>query len=208
MRKTYRVELTVEADEELGEEALIDLLHENPAFGDGSVELMEMACWQEDRPDELESEFYVCRWPNGDFSVVTAPTRKAAIIALDEWAGAHVSQLSPMEFFMADFRLTDEGEIELNEFSEATREAILDVCYPELRDVLAEDGLTAERVAAAVARERTRLWHDQPEDEPTTELGKRIALEMGTSAVVADHYAEEIVSRILESDAGENGKPN
>jgi hypothetical protein len=42
----------------------------------------------------------------------------------------------------------------------------------------------------------------------TTELGKRLARQLGTSAVVADHYVEETAKRILQSNKGENGKPN
>ena len=171
-----------------------------------------------DNLDDYESDVYLCRWPNGEFSVVTASTRREAIIALDEWAGAHPSQVHPIGSFMADFRLTNEGEIVLNQFSEAAGEVIWDLCYPDLRDVLGSDDVTdmggnfklggRERVAKAVENERTRLWDSQPTDTPSTELGKRIAERLGTSAAVADHYVQENAKRILESDEGEDGKPN
>jgi hypothetical protein len=114
--------------------------------------------------------------------------------------------------------VTDEGEIVLNEFSEETSDAIWDLCYAPLRDVLHSEGVTdlsgnfkpggRERVLQAVEHERSRLWENQPNDEPATELGKRLARQLGTSAVVADHYVEETAKRILESNEGEDSKPN
>jgi hypothetical protein len=168
--------------------------------------------------DACEADAYLCRWPNGDFSIVSAPTKRHAILELDEWAGAHPSQVYPLDSFKADFGLTDEGDIVLNEFGEETSNFIWDTCYPELSEVLFSDTVTddggnlrpggRERVAEAVQHERKRLWENQPTDTPKTELGKRIARKMRTSATVADHYVEETAKRILESDEGEDGKPN
>jgi hypothetical protein len=172
----------------------------------------------DDELDRCDSGVYLCRWPNGDFSVVTGDSKRDVIIALDEWAGAHPSQVHPIDRFMADFCLGDEGEIELTQFGEETREAVWDTCYPALRDLLASEAVTdmagefkpggKERVRQAVEHERTRLWENQPVDEPATERGRQIAKHMGTSAVVADHYVELAAKRILESDDGEDGKPN
>ena len=58
--------------------------------------------------------------------MVTAESKREAIIALDEWAGAHPSQVHPIDNFMADFRLSDEGEIELNQFGEEMGEVVWD----------------------------------------------------------------------------------
>jgi hypothetical protein len=70
----------------------------------------------EDDLDEFETGLYLCRWPNGDFSIVKADDRKTALLELDEWAGAEPAWLTPMEACMIDFRLSDKGEIELTEF--------------------------------------------------------------------------------------------
>jgi hypothetical protein len=168
--------------------------------------------------DDFDTGVYLCRWPNGEFSVVTADSKRDAIIALDEWAGAHPSQLRPIGRFMADFRLSDDGEIELTQFGHETHEVIWDACYPALRDLLASDDVIdsersersgdRERVRKAVKHERTRLWEGQPVDEAATELGRRIKRNMGTSAVVADHYVEAAAKQILEFDDGEERKPN
>ena len=42
---------------------------------------------------EMKSPPYLCRWPNGDFSIVVAATRQDAVAQLDEWAGAEVASL-------------------------------------------------------------------------------------------------------------------
>jgi hypothetical protein len=36
--------------------------------------------------DRYDTGVYLCRWPNGEFSVVTPDSKRDAIIALDEWA--------------------------------------------------------------------------------------------------------------------------
>jgi hypothetical protein len=73
---------------------------------------------------------------------------------------------------------------------------------------LDKDSSAKKRVRNAVEHERTRLMENRPADEPATERGKQIARHMGTSAVVADYYVELAAKRILESDNGEDGKPN
>jgi hypothetical protein len=167
--------------------------------------------------DEFETGTYLCRWPNGDFSVVAAANKREALVELDEWDAAHPSQVQAIDSFMVDFTLTDEGRIVLKQFSEATREIVWDSCYPELQKVLHSDGVTdysgglqpggAERVLQAVKHERARLWEDQPIDEARTELGKRIAKATGASGTVADYYVEN-AKRILESEDGEVGNPH
>lgn len=168
--------------------------------------------------DDYDTGVYLCRWPNGDFSVVTADSKRDAIIALDEWAGAHPSQVHPIDNFMADFRLSDEGEIDLIQLSCETHEVVWNTCYPALRDLLDSDEVidfeandesaVRERVRKAVEHERTRLWDNQPVAEPATEMGRRIARHMRTSAVVADYYVEEAAKQVLEFDEDEDRKPN
>jgi hypothetical protein len=52
---------------------------------------------------------YLCRWENGDFSVVQARTKQDAILKLDEVAEAEVSFLTPLTECQIHFALTDEG---------------------------------------------------------------------------------------------------
>jgi hypothetical protein len=39
-------------------------------------------------------------------------------------------------------------------------------------------------------------------------MGKRLQASMGTTGPVADHYVKLAAKRILESEVGEDGKPN
>ena len=63
---------------------------------------------------------YLCRWPNGDCSVVWDSTKGAAVELLDEIANAEGCPLTPIRDFMVHFHLTDEGRLQLEGFGEAT----------------------------------------------------------------------------------------
>ena len=52
---------------------------------------------------------YLCRWPNGEFSIVNAKTKDDAIELLDEWGNAEQASLTRMTDCMFDFRLSDDG---------------------------------------------------------------------------------------------------
>jgi len=168
--------------------------------------------------DEFETGVYLCRWPNGDFSIVTADTRREALVQLDEWAGAHPSQLFPVETCMVDFRLNDAGEIELGQFGEETEQFIWETCYPDLYELLSsvvpEDGgeYTAEAresIRQALEHERTRLWKNQPEcPQAETEIGRTLQKALRTVGPVADYYVQEMAHRILKSKNDKDRKPN
>ncbi len=208
--------------------ALMTVAEENPLWEELDVQVSELSCtdpdyqaiedntleasdsdepqkWparveeeDEEALDEWEDGLYLCRWPNGEFSIVKAASKREAIIDLDEWAGAHPSWLVPLETFMVDFRLEDSGQIELNSFGEETGDFIRTRCYPEVDTVLTSPAFTSadeEHSAAqekiireAVERKRTRLWYLQTKGpDAKTEFGKNLQKSMGTTGVVADH---------------------
>jgi hypothetical protein len=115
---------------------------------------------------------YLCRWPNGEFSIVNAATKDDAIVLLDEWGNAEQASLKRMPDCMFDFRLRDDGEMELADIGGATQEFIMETCYPELAKASSsaewdDDGWDfsssgQETIRKAVESERTRLWKDQP----------------------------------------------
>src|SRR5260370_4599342 len=84
---------------------------------------------QEEELDDFESGLYLCRWPNGEFSVVKADSRREAIIQLDECAGAAPAWLGPMDQCMIDFRLNDQAEIDFVQLGEETTGFIWEPCY-------------------------------------------------------------------------------
>ena len=71
---------------------------------------------------------YLCRWPNGEFSIVSARTKDDAIELLDEWGNAEQASLTRMSECMFDFRLSDDGQIELAGIGEATEEYVMETC--------------------------------------------------------------------------------
>ena len=174
----------------------------------------------EDDLDEFETGVYLCRWPNGDFSIVRAEDRKTAVVQLDEWAGAEPAWLTPMDACMIDFRLSDKGEIELAEFGEETADFIWDTCYPELERVLSSDDVlkhlegkhdrkAAKQISRAVEHERKRLWHVRKERTPAkTAIGRELQKRLGTVGPVADHYVQVAAAKILRTKGGEKGKPS
>ena len=77
--------------------------------------------------------FFLCRWPNGDFSVVKASNKDEAIELLDEIGNAEGSPVTPIkDNFMVHFVLTDDGDFELEGWGEETGELIMKRAYPVL----------------------------------------------------------------------------
>src|SRR3954463_1227558 len=79
---------------------------------------------------------FMCRWMNGDVSFVSARTKEDAIVMLDEWDDAEGAEIIQIRDFMVDFRLNDEGDLELAEFAESCRDTILEKAYPRLREAI------------------------------------------------------------------------
>src|SRR5260370_33312323 len=81
---------------------------------------------------------FLCRWPNGDFSIVSAATKADAVELLDELGNAEYGGVMRMPECMFGFRLTDLGEIELAQIGENTEEFVMEKCYAELGEGLAD----------------------------------------------------------------------
>ncbi len=162
---------------------------------------------------------YLCRWPNGEFSIVNAKTKGDAIEMLDEWGNAEQASLIRMTDCMFDFRLGDDGQIELADIGEATHDCIMETCYPELSKALATaewDGTGLghsakghKQIREAVELERTRLWDSQPRaKEAETGLGREIQKKIGAASVVVNRIVQEAARKRLKSTEGEGKKPN
>lgn len=162
---------------------------------------------------------YLCRWPNGDFSIVNARTKADAIEMLDEWGNAEQAIISPLTDCMFDFRLSDDGRIELEDIGESTYDCILETCYPELNNAFAtvEWDATGQdysergrnQIRKAVESERTRLSGTQPRaKEAETGLGREIQKQTGAAGVVVNRIVRRAATRRLKSKEGEGGKPN
>lgn len=162
---------------------------------------------------------YICRWPNGEFSIVNAKTKSDAIELLDEWGNAEQASLTRMPECMLDFRLDDDGQIELASIGESTHDCIMQACYSELDKAFAtaefdETGLGYstkghEQIRKAVALERARLM-DRPTrgKEAETALGREIQKQTGAASVVIDRILRAAATKRLRSKEGEGKKPN
>ena len=158
---------------------------------------------------------FMCRWMNGDVFFVSARTKEDAIVMLDEWENAEGAEITQISCFMVDFRLNDEGDLELAEFGESCRDAILEKAYARLIEamtispVTASGRSTAERkaiVPIAVQEERTRPLTLKATrlPQPATEADRTLQKKMGASAGYANRAVEEMATNILEM-APENG---
>ena len=74
---------------------------------------------------------YLCRWPNGDFSIVSARSKSDAIEMLDEWGNAEQAIISRITDCMFDFRQSDDGQIELASIGESAEEHSMKRCYSD-----------------------------------------------------------------------------
>ena len=72
---------------------------------------------------------FLCRWPNGDCSVVLASSEQDALIKLDEIANAEGCPLVRLDDFQVHFRLTDDGELTLEGFGEITENPPLSIMF-------------------------------------------------------------------------------
>ena len=130
---------------------------------------------------------FICRWQNGDFSAVSASSKRDAIELLDEVGNAEVCELFTMKNFMVHFRLKQETDeiddfvpVELEGFGEETVDTLCDRVYPDYFDASITEGenwpdeevATPEHVTAtlrslneALVKERTRQWGKIKEPE-------------------------------------------
>jgi hypothetical protein len=109
---------------------------------------------------------YLCRWPNGEFSIVNAKTKGDAIELLDEWGNAEQAFLMRMTDCMFDFRLDDDGHIELADIGESTRGRLWDSQPPakeaetglgrEIQKRLGAASVVVNRIVQESARKRLK----------------------------------------------------
>jgi hypothetical protein len=120
---------------------------------------------------------YMCRWPNGDVSFVVAADKEeaASIGRLDEFGPVEDWMLTPVpDFFMMDFRLKEDGSLELEQIGEELSEFIYERAYPVLNRVFIEHpgaeentDVYVQAVKDAVVMERQRLLTKTGRPEPS-----------------------------------------
>ena len=84
---------------------------------------------------------YLCRWPNGDVTLLNARDKTDAIILLDEFDDAESAELHRLDSLMVDLRLSDDGQFKLCALGETTQAEIMEIAFPELTATLESDEL-------------------------------------------------------------------
>lgn len=151
---------------------------------------------------------FLCRWQNGDISLVSAKSKREAIYYLDEFANAEEADLFRLDEFLMDFQLQDDGTLVLSQWGEATQEQVSQKAYPELEKTLLSDelqGLTEDSpqyqaiIRRAVETERNRLSHRRKKvAEPETQIGKQIKEQMDAPTPVIDRIVKNTGREILK----------
>jgi hypothetical protein len=153
---------------------------------------------------------FMCRWPNGDFSVVNAATKNDAIYLLDEVGNGEGCPVKVLKKdFMLHFTLADDGEIELELFGELLDEEIMEFGYPLLSKALHEssefDGddhsdeanQARENVRKAVLKERERVTARESK-QPRTLIGQRLKNEIDAPTTKIDQIVESVAKEALK----------
>ena len=163
---------------------------------------------------------YLCRWPNGDCSVVWARNKEDAIVELDQVGNAEGCPLIPLREFQVHFRLTDEGKLEFESLGEGTSEQLFALAYPVLEQTLRElygemegnqEAFTPKqqaRIQAAIEQERRRV-RVKPKDmaEPETEMGHDIKKQTGMPSPLINRIVQQTAEELLKDFKG-RGKPH
>jgi hypothetical protein len=155
---------------------------------------------------------FLCRWPNGDFSVVKASSKDEAIELLDEIGNAEGSPVTPInDNFMVHFVLTDDGDFELQGWGEETGELIMKRAYPVLDEARMNsldksDTERTEIIRRAVVKERDRVVEKRVRT-PKTLLGQNLKGMMDAPTRKIDRIVDEETAKRLKGFKGK-GKAN
>jgi len=164
---------------------------------------------------------FLCRWPNGDCSVVWARNTADAIGELDQVGNAERCPITQLREFQVHFVLTDHGELALDGLGEGTREEVFSFAYPVLDEALSHtDGdasTTASSnhgptrgaaIADAVEEERRRIEVDETRiAEPQTELGRDIKSKTDMPTMLIDRAVRQRATKTLRHFKG-RAKPS
>ena len=155
----------------------------------------------------LRMPMFMCRWPNGDLSFLSARNKEDAVVMLDEFDNAELADLRQIRDFMVDFRLTDDGELELQSFGEDCQGEIWDRAYPHLAEAMAKARTNAageftaagkKSIKDAVRAERQRLVGKKTLTLADTELGRSLQKQLGAPAALINRRVKEVATEVLK----------
>ena len=141
---------------------------------------------------------FLCRWPNGDCSIVLARNKTDAIERLDEVGNAEGCPITQLHGLQVHFSLTDDGELSVSGLGDDTRSDIFEFCYPLLDNLLGTEDEAA--IGDAVAQERERIAVDPSAvKEPDTEIGKDLKSELGMPTTLVNKLVDHVSRERLKT---------
>lgn len=147
---------------------------------------------------------FLCRWPNGDCSIVLARNETDAVERLDEVGNAEGCPITRLSNLQVHFTLTDEARLVLDGLGEDAEAQIFEFCYPEIVRAFTED----KDVVVAVWRERERLSvSGTSAREPATQLGRSAKAQLDMPTTLIDREVSRAAKRRLKSFKP-RGNPN
>lgn len=164
---------------------------------------------------------FLCRWPNGDCSVVWAPHKESAIGELDQVGNAEACPMRQIRSFQIHFGLNEHGQLMLEAFGEGTQDEIVSFAYPVLGQALSDayegevydsyERLPPDRraaIATAVETERRRIASDRtPIAEPLTEIGRDLKKQTDLPTTLVNRIVRHVATTRLKHLKG-RGKPS
>ncbi|MDP2318400.1 MAG: hypothetical protein Q8O42_03545 [Acidobacteriota bacterium] len=164
---------------------------------------------------------FLCRWPNGDCSVVSAPHKEDAIVELDQVGNAEACPIAQVRSFQVHFVLNEQGKLVLEALGEGTEEEIVSWAYPVLDQALSDaygdevydsyETLPPDRraaIATAVEAERRSTADDRtPTAEPLTEIGRDLKKQTDVPTILVDRLGGHVATTKLKHFKG-RGKPS
>lgn len=175
--------------------------------------------YHQEKGDDMP--LFLCRWPNGDCSVVWAPRKEDAIVELDQVGNAEACTITQVCSFQVHFVLNEQGKLMLEALGEGTEKQIVSFAYPVLDQALSDaygDGvydsyetLPPDRraaIATAVEAERSRLAGvGTPTAEPLTALGRDVKNQTDIPTILVDRIVRHVATKQLKGFKGRS-KPS
>jgi hypothetical protein len=147
---------------------------------------------------------FICRWQNGDFSVVQAKSKEHATILLDEVDNADFGELFPVKEFLVNFSLRKEVDnieefvpVELEGFGEDTMDMLAERVYPVYQQAMMDfDQHWPDDDTIPVPKEKLDAGMKRLTDALTTE---RHRSQVATPPVVSrDEEAADLQRRVFD----------
>lgn len=140
---------------------------------------------------------YLCRWPNGDISLVSGSNRLTLDEVLDEVGNPDGAEMIRIKHpvavhlrFKSDISMC-ETITECLEFDCIDERSYWELCsaYPVLSEAFRKEDATEEQIAAAFQQEMERV-NPEPPDLPEDPFEAAIQLQMNMPKRLATHYKE------------------